>query len=298
MNPILLQLLACPRCRGALDGSARALRCPRCDVDFEVVQDIPRLNDGATQRDPKIAAEWEVQRRCKELYVDEESIVNHLETLVLPRIIGWLGELEGPVLDLGCGVGFLGRAWANQTKLRNPLVGLDLQVALLDEANAGYVGRVEGDVHRLPFKDEAFGAVVVANALHHMSDPVRALSEVRRVVKLGGKIVSCDPREFSLLERVKRVIRRNDDHFSEYHRAFGLPEYRRIFEAAGLDLERLGFADPLGPLVATGLDILKVGRFGVARAAASLLERTDSMIDRVDPTNRAGFTVVAQARRA
>lgn len=298
MNPLLLQILACPRCRGTLSLDDTSLHCTGCGAAFAVIQGIPRLNDGALQRDSKIAAEWEAQRHCKALYVDEQSVVNQLETLVLPRLIDWLGDPEGPVLDLGCGVGFLGRAFARQAKLANSLIGLDLQVALLDEANEGYVGRLEGDVHQLPFRDGAFAAVVVANALHHMSDPVRALSEVRRVVLPGGKIVSCDPREFAILETIKRTLRRNDRNFSEYHRAFGLSEYRRIFEDAGLKVERLGVADPIGPLVATGLDMLKLGKLGIAKASASLLNRADAMVAHLDRSGRAGFTVIAEARRA
>jgi uncharacterized protein len=41
----LLELLACPLCRGELlpTDDARALRCPRCRVAFPVVDDIPDL---------------------------------------------------------------------------------------------------------------------------------------------------------------------------------------------------------------------------------------------------------------
>lgn len=297
MDPILVQVLACPRCRAPLGEHATALRCTGCAAEFAVVESIPRLNDGATQRDPKIAAEWEAQRHAKALYLDENSVVNHLESLVLPRMITWLGDVRGAVLDLGCGVGYLGRAWARQ-KIQNPLIGLDLQVALLDSASEGYVGRVEGDVHQLPFRDGAFSAVVVANALHHMSDPVRALREVRRVLSPGGTVVSSDPREFAVLEIIKRTLRKRDMAFTEYHRAFPLSEYRELFQQAGFTIERIGFADPVGPLVATGLDMLKVGRLGMAKVCASVLERADDIVTRADATGRAGFTVIAEARRA
>lgn len=45
---------------------------------------------------------------------------------------------------------------------------------------------VAGDVHRLPFVDGAFEAVVCLNAFEHYRDPRQAATEVRRVLKDGG----------------------------------------------------------------------------------------------------------------
>jgi SAM-dependent methyltransferase len=300
MNRELESLLACPRCRGHLSAQGDdALRCAGCSATFPVIEGIPRLNDGATQRDPRIAAEWEAQRRSHAIYTDDQMIVNRLEACVLPRLIDWLGDHagEGPVLDLGCGVGFFGRAWAEKGPKGVPLVGMDLQINLLGEAGQGYIGRVEGDVHRLPMRDASYGAVVFANALHHVSDPVRALSEVRRILRPGGVVVAHDPREVGVIEFAKRVIRKGSDVFTEYHRAFSPSEYKSIFEQAGLSLTRFAAVDPFGPLVATGLDMLKIGRLGVAAPVAAALARLDAVAERVDPSKNFGLMVIASARR-
>jgi LSD1 subclass zinc finger protein len=303
MNRQLESLLACPRCRGDLSLSgADALRCAACGATFPVIEGIPRLNDGATQRDPRIAAEWEAQRRSHAIYTDDQMIVNRLEAEVLPRLIDWLGDDfhgagVGPVLDLGCGVGFFGRAWAEKGPKGVPLVGMDLQINLLGEAGEGYLGRVEGDVHRLPMRDASYGAVVFANALHHVSDPVRALSEVRRILRPGGLVVAHDPREVGVIELAKKVIRKNSDVFTEYHRAFSPAEYKSIFAQAGLSLTRFAAVDPFGPLVATGLDMLKIGRLGVAKPVAAALARLDAVVERVDPSKNLGLMVIAAARR-
>jgi SAM-dependent methyltransferase len=299
MNAQLEALLACPRCRAALaaEDQGRMLRCAGCSASFPVIEGIPRLNDGATSRDPRIAAEWEAQRKSHPIYTDEQLIVNRLEERVLPRLIDWLGDVGGPVLDLGCGVGFFGRAWATRGRPGVPLVGMDLQINLLGEAQSGYIGRVEGDVHHLPMRDGSYGAVVFANALHHVSDPVRALSEVRRILKPGGVVVAHDPREVGVIELAKKVIRRNNDAFTEYHRAFRPDEYRSLFEQAGLSLTRFAAVDPFGPLVATGLDMLKLGRLGVAAPVASALARLDAVAQRLDRSRRFGLMVIAAARR-
>jgi uncharacterized protein YbaR (Trm112 family) len=47
MDPILLSILACPKCKGPLDlvarGEAEGLHCPACAVVFPVQDDIPVL---------------------------------------------------------------------------------------------------------------------------------------------------------------------------------------------------------------------------------------------------------------
>jgi ubiquinone/menaquinone biosynthesis C-methylase UbiE len=91
------------------------------------------------------------------------------------------------VLDLGCGPGFA--AAAAQARGAVP-VGLDFSaamVALARRANPG-LRFDEGDADRLPFVENSFDAVVANFAVHHMADPVRALSEARRVLRPGCRI--------------------------------------------------------------------------------------------------------------
>jgi len=45
------------------------------------------------------------------------------------------------------------------------------------------------DALNLDFPDDSFDAVIIANLLHLLEDPARALSEARRVLRPGGKLV-------------------------------------------------------------------------------------------------------------
>lgn len=260
-----------------------------------MVAGIPRLADGAGGRDPKIAAELAAQRNAHPQYVDQASIMNHWEERVLPRLVDWLADVDGPVLDLGCGVGHFGRTWA-AAGAPAPMIGTDLVIELLGEVTLGYDGLFEGDVHRLPVRDAAFGAVVVSNALHHIADPVAALREIRRCLRPGGVIVGYDPREVAPIELIKRIVRRGDDTFGEHHRAFKVDEYRRLFTDAGFEVTRFAAVDPVGPLVATGLDLLRAGKLGVAAPVARALAGLDAAIERVDATRRLGLMLLVQAR--
>lgn len=49
------------------------------------------------------------------------------------------------------------------------------------------------DAHRLPFRDAAFGNVVLFDVLHHLAVPRRFLAEAVRVLRPGGRIVVCEP---------------------------------------------------------------------------------------------------------
>jgi SAM-dependent methyltransferase len=46
-----------------------------------------------------------------------------------------------------------------------------------------------GDVHRLPFVDGAFSAVVSLNAFEHYRDPHQAVREIFRVLQPGGRVL-------------------------------------------------------------------------------------------------------------
>jgi demethylmenaquinone methyltransferase/2-methoxy-6-polyprenyl-1,4-benzoquinol methylase len=51
---------------------------------------------------------------------------------------------------------------------------------------------VAGDALALPFADEAFDAVTISFGLRNVADPTRALEEMRRVTKPGGRLVVCE----------------------------------------------------------------------------------------------------------
>jgi len=59
-------------------------------------------------------------------------------------------------------------------------------------AQAGPVRFVAGDALRLPFSDQAFGAVTISFGLRNVADPDAALAEMFRVTRPGGRLVICE----------------------------------------------------------------------------------------------------------
>ncbi len=59
------------------------------------------------------------------------------------------------------------------------------EVVVLDKHMEGE-GVVKGDIHELPFVDASFDAFICKSVLEHVEDPVKAVSELNRVLKKGG----------------------------------------------------------------------------------------------------------------
>jgi ubiquinone/menaquinone biosynthesis C-methylase UbiE len=107
----------------------------------------------------------------------------------------WLFDLfdwiaEGRVLEIGCGLG----ADLEQISRRGAeVVGIDLTpecVALAErrfELRGLHGEFVRGDAEALPFDDASFDGVYSVGVLHHVPDVARAVGEIRRVVRPGGR---------------------------------------------------------------------------------------------------------------
>jgi SAM-dependent methyltransferase len=302
LNEILTSLIACPRCQGPLDQRETDLHCSSCRAAFAVRDGIPRMSTEAERADERMAAEWEAQAHAHALYIDPAFIMNSWEKAVLPRLFDWIGAIDGPVLDAGCGIGKLGTALTNRGRngasKSAPIVGFDFQGTLLAEAGPGYEALVEADVHHLPFKSQSFAAAIASNSLHHFPDANQAMRELARVLRPGGVLVTYDPRFLEPLEAVKKMLRKNDDAFTKDHKAFRVDEYRDLLGSSGLHVDEVRTVDPLGPLLATAFDYLKVGRLGVAPQIADRLAALDDFICGADGRTAAGLMLAGRAVKA
>src|SRR5262245_64685702 len=103
---------------------------------------------------------------------------------------------EDVSLDVACGPGSVVAAFARRVRTAE---GLDATEAMLDEARKlssreglRNVTWHHGDLYALPFAAEAFDIVSCRYAFHHLLEPARALAEMVRVCRQGGRVVLCD----------------------------------------------------------------------------------------------------------
>jgi SAM-dependent methyltransferase len=98
------------------------------------------------------------------------------------------------VLDVGAGPATITRDIAARVAHVTALEVNDEAVQVTREGLAGVDNTevVLGDVHALPFPDDTFCVVHAHQVLQHVSDPVLALREMRRVCKPGGYVAVRD----------------------------------------------------------------------------------------------------------
>ena len=253
MDPAVLPILACPRCRTPAPFSdSRLPRCASCGLEpQQTIPGVLDLIDVQSAGEPTAAS-------TEQRLMESDLVARMYDRMWRPTFVrllagkgagaavgGLSGELfihkhslalddrPGPWLDLSCGPGAFVRALAAAAP-GALVVGLDISRAMLDVAaqrTRGYTNAVlvRGDAHALPFIDGAFGGVNNAGALHAYDDPELVFREIRRVLRPGGIYVGSTFAEAPSL--VGRLVAR----------AAGI----RRFEPGELRawLQRIGFSD-------------------------------------------------------
>jgi SAM-dependent methyltransferase len=98
------------------------------------------------------------------------------------------------VLDVACGTGLISFPMAAAVGARGRVVGTDLSGEMVDTARRFAAERgvantrfERADAEALPFADASFDAAVCGLGLMYVPDPVKALGEMRRTLRPGGR---------------------------------------------------------------------------------------------------------------
>jgi methionine biosynthesis protein MetW len=95
-------------------------------------------------------------------------------------------------LDVGCGDGGTSGPWLRTNAAS--YVGVDVSERAVRAAAArGLTVRLVEDAAQLPFLDDSFDLVVCVEVLEHLFEPQRALAEMQRVVRRGGRLILTVP---------------------------------------------------------------------------------------------------------
>lgn len=142
------------------------------------------------------------------------------------------------VADLGCGTGQAAAALAPHVKR---VIGVDQSAAMLRAARKRTVGLPAVDLRRgsleaLPLEDESVDGALLLLALTYVTEPARAMREMARILRPGGRAVVVD-----LLRHDREDFRRQ---MGQQNLGFEAQDLGRMLTEAGLADAR---ARPLPP---------------------------------------------------
>ncbi|MFC1937028.1 class I SAM-dependent methyltransferase [Chloroflexota bacterium] len=119
-------------------------------------------------------------------------------------------EPGSTVLDVGTGTGVFLPFLLSRTGNGGRLVALDIAEAMLKQAQSkGFDGKVDylhADVSSLPLLGEVFDVVVCYSSFPHFQDKLRALKEMHRVMKDGGRLFICHTSSRHAINEVHRQL--------------------------------------------------------------------------------------------
>ena len=148
------------------------------------------------------------------------------------------------VLDFACGTGYFiqlmmdvvnDEAQGSLCAAMGDLCGIDYSKEMIKQAKAKLGKRFDlrhACAEDTTFEDGRFDYVVCTTAFHHFPNPIDSIKEMRRVLKVGGKIIIADI-NFLPLSISNRIFKRIEEDFvSMYSKA----EFRRFARESGLNV--------------------------------------------------------------
>jgi ubiquinone/menaquinone biosynthesis C-methylase UbiE len=113
------------------------------------------------------------------------------------------------VLEVGSGTGVFIPFLLRRVGRKGRLVALDFAEEMLRRARAkGFkdVAYLHADVTSIPIGDEIFDVVVCYSSFPHFQDKPRALAEINRVTKSGGRLLICHTSSRAMVNQLHRQI--------------------------------------------------------------------------------------------
>jgi ubiquinone/menaquinone biosynthesis C-methylase UbiE len=220
---------------------------------------------------------WDLER------VIDPGVVNSQQNYA-DLVRGWI-DSDSEWLDVGCGHDIFA-PWlpsaANLVAKSKLVVGLDYDLDSLKKHKL-IRNRVRGDFMNPPCRDNTFNCITANMVMEHVSDPVQALTHVKRLLKPGGVFILHTPNYWhyaaffaSLIpQRLKnRIIqltegRHEDDVFPTFYRLNTVRDITEATRRAGLkvrEFHKLSCSSSsaifiLGPLVILDLVLRRLTRW-------------------------------------
>jgi arsenite methyltransferase len=173
-------------------------------------------------------------RHIQRLYSTPDVVQQRAEVLAL--LAAQPGER---VLDVGSGPGFLVASLADAVGAGGAVHGLDRSAPMNAVARdllgtRPWAGIDDGDALELPYPEGTFDAAVSTQVYEYVADIPQALSELRRVLRPGGRALVLDTDWDSVVwhaadrDRHRRIMAAWEEHLVHPHLPCTLPGHLRL----------------------------------------------------------------------
>ena len=170
---------------------------------------------------------------------DGEGRIYHYLRRAQAALIAIL-DLERDVsfLDIGCGTGWaIGQA-AKIIDGEGEFYGVDLSPKMIEKAKENFSDKnnfhfIEANSESIPLADNFFDIIICTNSFHHYLHPDRAMKEIHRLLKPGGKIYILDPTADTLfIKLIDKIIKMLE---SAHVKMYSTKEFKELMTNAGLE---------------------------------------------------------------
>jgi SAM-dependent methyltransferase len=107
------------------------------------------------------------------------------------------------IVDVGCGEGITLEKLLKTFPGKN-IRGVDAEAENIEICTAHKLPVIAGDVYQLPFEDDIVDCILFSEVIEHLDQPERALSEIRRVLRPGGRVIIIFPNDFMF--KISRIM--------------------------------------------------------------------------------------------
>ncbi len=114
------------------------------------------------------------------------------------------------VLDVGTGTGVFISFLLGEIGKDGRIIALDFAEKMLRRARAkGFNGNIDylcAEITNIPLRNEIFDIIVCYSSFPHFQDKSRALAEMNRVIKRGGRLLICHTSSRASINEIHRQI--------------------------------------------------------------------------------------------
>ena len=140
-------------------------------------------------------------------------------------------------LDVGCGTGFAVGEAAKSANFKGQFYGIDMSPKMIEKAKTNFSGKdfhfLEANSESIPLNDNFFDIIICTNSFHHYLHPDKAVKEMHRLLKKGGRVSILDitvPDGWlgRVLSKLHKMLE------PEQVKLYSMKEFQQLFENAGL----------------------------------------------------------------